>query len=63
MNGKQITVLVLALMITALILWRNLPIEFPLAIVKMFVLAMKLCVVLILAIIAYVVAGEKKKTS
>lgn len=63
MNGKQITVLVLALVITALILWRNLPIEFPLAIVKMFVLAMKLCVVIILAIIAYFVVGGKRKAS
>jgi len=63
MNRKQITVLIGALVVFAVILWRNLPIEFPLAIVKMFVLAMKLSVVLILAFIAYVVVGEKKKTS
>ena len=61
MNRKQIIILVGALIISALILWHDLPIEFPWIIYKVFMLFVKLFVLLALTIFAYVFAGTKKK--
>ena len=61
MNRKQIITLVGALIVSALILWHDLPIEFPWIIYKLFMLFVKLFVVLALTIFAYIFAGGKKK--
>ncbi len=63
MNGKQIIILIGALIVLALIAWYDLPIEFPGIIGKVLMLFVKLFVVLALAIIAYIFAGGKKKTT
>jgi hypothetical protein len=51
MNGKRIIILVSALIVSALIVWHDLPIEFP------------SIIVLAVASFAYVFAGRKKKSS
>ena len=48
---------------SALIVWHDLPIEFPGIILKVFVLFLKLFAVFALAIFAYLFAGGKKKSS
>lgn len=63
MNGKQITILIGALAVSGLILWHDLPIQFPGAIVKAFMLFVKLSAVLALTILGYIFAGGKKKPS
>ena len=63
MNGKQIVILICALAVSALILWHDLPIEFPGIIGKVLMLFMKLSVVLVLTIFAYIVAGRRKKSA
>jgi hypothetical protein len=63
MNGKRITILIGALAVSALILWHDLPIEFPLIMVKVLMLFLKLIVVLALAAFAYTFTGGKKKPS
>ncbi|MDA8104736.1 MAG: hypothetical protein M0Z71_05090 [Nitrospiraceae bacterium] len=63
MNGKQIVILICALAVSALILWHDLPIEFPGIIGKVLMLFVKMSVVLALAIFAYIFAGGKKKAS
>lgn len=63
MNRKQIVILICALAVSALILWHDLPIEFPGIIGKVLMLFVKMSVVLALAIFAYIFAGGKKKAS
>jgi hypothetical protein len=63
MNRKQIIILIVAFAVSALIVWHDLPIEFPGIIVKVLMLFVKLSVVLALTIFAYMFAGGKKKSS
>ncbi len=63
MNGKRIIILICALIVSALILWHDLPIEFPGIIGKVLMLFMKLSIVLALTIFAYIVAGRRKRPS
>jgi uncharacterized protein (DUF983 family) len=63
MNGKRITILIIALALLALILWHDLPIEFPMIIAKVLMLFIKLFIVVALASFAYIFAGGKKKPS
>jgi uncharacterized membrane protein len=63
MNGKRIIVLISALIVSALILWHDLPIEFPGIMGKTLMLFVKLSVVVALTIFAYIFAGAKKKSS
>ncbi len=63
MNGKRIIILIGALMALALIVWHDLPIEFPGIMAKVLMLFVKLSIVIALTIIAYIFAGAKKKTS
>ena len=63
MNAKQITILIGALVVSALIVWHDLPIEFPGTIVKVVMLFVKLSAVLAVTIFAYIFAGGKKKPS
>ncbi len=61
MNGKRIAILMIACAVLALILWHDLPIEFPMIIPKVLMFFGKLFIVLALASLAYVFAGSKKK--
>lgn len=63
MNGKRIGILIIALAVSALILWHDLPIEFPWIIGKVVILFLKLFVVFVLAVFAFVFVDAKKKTS
>jgi len=63
MNLIQIIILISALIISALILWYDLPLEFPGLIAKILLLFLKLSIVLVLTVIAYIFAGGKKKPS
>jgi len=63
MNLIQIVILTCALIVSALIVWYDLPLEFPGLIVKSLLLFLKLSILLLLTIIAYIIAGKKKKTS
>ena len=63
MNGNRITILIIALALLALILWHDLPIEFPMIIAKVLMLFIKLFIVVALSIFAYIFAGGKKKPS
>ncbi len=63
MNGKRIIILIGACVVSALILWHDLPIEFPGIIGKVLMLFMKLSIVLALTIFAYIVAGRRKRPS
>jgi len=60
MNGKQITILVSAIVLSVLIVWFDLPLEFPGLITKLIMLFVKLSVVLALTIFAYIFFGGKK---
>ncbi|MEN6616215.1 MAG: hypothetical protein ABFD12_06630 [Syntrophorhabdus sp.] len=60
MNGKRIIILALALALSAFILWRDLPIQFP-WVINMFMVFVKLFIVIIIAGIAFILAGGKKK--
>ncbi len=60
MNRKQIIVLFLALIVSVLIVWHALPIEFPGVVAKVLLLFVKLMVVLALAIFAYIFAGGRR---
>jgi hypothetical protein len=62
MNGKQIAVLIVALAVIALILWRELPIEYPMVVLKIIMLFVKTFIVLALASVAYLFAGSKKSS-
>jgi len=59
-SGKQIIILIIALAVSALILWHDLPIEFPWIIGKVVMLFVKLFVVLALTVFAFIFAGGKK---
>ncbi len=63
MNWKQAIILICALAISALIVWHDLPIEFPGVLIKVLMLFVKLSVVFALAIYAYIFVGGKKKSS
>jgi hypothetical protein len=63
MNGRRITILIIALAVSAFILWYDLPIEFPWIFIKALKLFLKLSVVLALSAVAYIFAGGKKKPS
>ncbi|HAM52474.1 MAG TPA: hypothetical protein DCP92_17915 [Nitrospiraceae bacterium] len=63
MNWKQLIILISAFVVSALILWHDLPIDFPGIIVKVVMLFVKLCVILAVTIFAYVFAGGKKKSA
>ena len=63
MNGKQIIILIGALVVSALIVWHDLPIDFPGIIGKVVMLFVKLSAVLAVTIFAYIFAGGKKKTA
>jgi putative effector of murein hydrolase LrgA (UPF0299 family) len=63
MNWKQIIILISAFAVSALIVWHDLPIEFPGTIIKLIMLFVKLSVVFALAIFAYIFAAGKKKSS
>jgi putative effector of murein hydrolase LrgA (UPF0299 family) len=62
MNWKQITIIICAIAVSALIVWHDLPIEFPGTIIKVFMLFVKLSLVVALAIFAYIFAAGKKKS-
>jgi len=62
MNWKRIIILISAFIVSALIVWHDLPIEFPGIIFKVFMLFLKLFVVFVLTIFAYLFAGGKKKS-
>jgi hypothetical protein len=63
MNAKQIIILITALAVSALILWYDLPIEFPWIIFKVLMLFLKLFIVLALTVFAYVFTAGKKNSS
>ncbi len=63
MNGKRIIILIFGLVLSALIVWHDLPIEFPGVIGKVLMLFVKLSAVLAATIFAYVFAGGKKKSA
>ena len=62
MNWKKIIILICALIASLLIVWHDLPIEFPWVILKILLLFVKLSVVLAVTIFAYMFAGAKKKS-
>lgn len=61
MNRKQIVIVISGLVVLALIVWHDLPIDFPGLIVKVVMLFLKLFVVIALTIVACVFTGGKKK--
>ena len=63
MNQKQIIILISAFILLALIVWHDLPLEFPGTMFKVVMLFVKLFIVLALASFAYLFAGGKKKSS
>ncbi len=63
MNGRRIIIIIVACFVLALILWNELPIEFPWIMAKVLMLFVKLSVVLAVAIFAYIFAGGKKKSA
>ncbi len=63
MNGKRIIILTGSFIILALVIWYDLPIEFPGAIFKILMLFVKLSVIAVVTIFAYMFAGGKKKPS
>jgi hypothetical protein len=63
MNRKQIIILISALIVSALIVWHDLPIEFPGIMGKVLMLFVKLSAVVALTIFAYIFAGRKNKSS
>jgi len=63
MNGKQIVILIVAVAVSALVLWHDLPIEFPGIVLKALLLFLKISIIAALAIFGYIFAGRKKKTS
>jgi hypothetical protein len=63
MNRKQIIILISALIVSALIVWHDLPLEFPGTMFKVVMLFVKLAIVFALTVFAYLFAGRKKKSS
>jgi hypothetical protein len=63
MNWKQMIIVISAFVFSVLIVWHDLPIEFPGTIIKVLMLFVKLSLVVALAIFAYIFAADKKKSS
>ena len=63
MNQKRIIILISACIVSALIVWHDLPIQFPEIMFKVVMLFVKLSIVFALASFAYIFAGRKKKSS
>jgi hypothetical protein len=61
MDRKRIIILISALIVSALIVWHDLPLEFPGTMFKVVMLFVKLFIVFALASFAYIFAGGKKK--
>jgi hypothetical protein len=62
MKKKQIVILIVALAASVLILWYNLPIQFP-WVINLLKLCLQLAAVWVLFIILFVFTGGKKKAS
>ncbi len=62
-NRKQIVIVISGLVVLALIVWHDLPIDFPGMIVKFVMLFVKLFIVIAVTVIACVFTGGKKKSS
>jgi putative effector of murein hydrolase LrgA (UPF0299 family) len=62
MNWKQTIIVISAFAVSALIVWRDLPLEFPGTIIKVLILFVKLSLVFGLAIFVYIFAADKKKS-
>ena len=62
MNRNRIIILICALIASALVVWHDLPIEFPGIILKVFMLFLKLSAVVALTVFAYLFAGRKKSS-
>lgn len=60
MNIRQIIILIGAFIVSGLILWHDLPVEFPVTL-HIFALFIKLSVVFAVAIFAFIFAAGKKK--
>ena len=63
MNGRQIAILAISLAVSALLVWHYLPLQHPGFYAGLFTLLLSLFVVLVLTVIAYLLAGGKKKAS
>ncbi len=63
MNWKQAVISICAIVVAAVIVWRDLPIEFPGMILRALLLFVKVSVVLGLAVVAYIFMADKKKPS
>jgi len=63
MNWVQAIILVGAVVVSTLILWHDLPIEFPGIIGKVLMLFVKLFIIIAVTIFSYVFASRKKKPS
>lgn len=63
MNRKRIIILISALIVSALIVWHDLPLEFPGTMFKVVMLFVKLFIVFALASFAYIFTGRKKESS
>ena len=62
MNWIQIIILAVAIVISVLMVWHALPIEFPGMIIKVLLLFVKVAIVFALAIFAYIAAGKSKSS-
>ena len=62
MNRKQVILLISAFIVSALIVWHDLPIEFPGLMFKVVMLFVKLSIVFALTIFAYIFTGKKKSS-
>ena len=63
MNRKRIVILIGALILSALIVWHDLPLEFPGTMFKVVMLFVKLSVLFVVASFLYIFAGRKKQSS
>jgi hypothetical protein len=63
MNRKQVIILISGFIVSALIVWYDLPLEFPGTMFKVVMLFVKLSIVFALTVFAYIFAGGKKKSS
>ncbi len=59
MNRKQIIIVLIAFLVGALILWHDLPVEFP-WMINMVLLFVKVAALIVVTILACVFAGRKK---
>ncbi len=60
MNGKRIAILISAIAVAGLIVWHDLPLEFP-WVVNILLLFVKLFAVLAATVFAFILAGGGKK--